>query len=222
MRVLRALILILSLTLVGCGSEQSSTGPTPAGATVTNVTAAADTSPDPTVAPATTAAAEPDVTGEAAGDNPGDWSAACVNVVVELLKAMEPLVEGVDLDDIFEDPDFLADELAQIGIDHEQGMSEHCPETDNEPAYRQMIAIAGREAPGAVAYLEFFAEQAAFREEMEGGDCLSDIIAFEALVDSGGGSIEDLSQADQLEASRLVTSILLNCPPEVAEEFRSR
>ncbi len=221
MGVLRASILILSLTLVGCGSEQSGTGPTTTGATAPAVTAPADVSPD-TVASATTAAADPDVTGDAAEVGPGDWPAACVNVVIEMLKAMEPLVEDVDLDDIFEDADFPADELEQIGIDYEQRMEENCPETDNEPAYRQMIAIAGREAPGTVAYLEWFADQAAIWEEMEGGDCEGDIIAFEALLDSGGGSIEDLSQADQLEASRLVTSIFMNCPPEVAEEFRSR
>lgn len=202
-------VVVLALVMVACGSDPATE------------TSPGSSDPSPVEAPTS---ATSSTTTPAVGDV-GGWPGACVDVFVSMLKEMEPIVEGVGLEEIFEDEEFEgADELDEIGDRYMAQLEDlDCPQVRGEAAYRQLIQLAERHAPGTVEYMEAFAQIAELVEgwEDEEQDCDDLLAAAEALLDPSI-PIEDMSPQDQLEASRLVTAMMSNCDLDVVEEFMSQ
>lgn len=146
-----------------------------------------------------------------------------MDALVDLLKDMEPILQGVSVENVFTDEYFEGeDELFAVGEKHEQRIEAACPETDSGPPYPLLIQLAKSHAPGTVPYLEAMATLAELNAgAAEERDCDEVIAAAEELLDPSV-AFEDMSGADQVQAALLITSLMANCPADVAADFLSR
>ena len=148
----------------------------------------------------------------------------CVDALVGYLRAIEPVVEDIDFENLG------TDALERLGTDLQEASGEmaaqiqdlDCPDPvggDNE-TFAAVITLAETRAPGTVAYLEWVAAFASdFGESSEvSGDCETDIAAFQAIVDEGG-TMSDLTMTQVVEVGSLFASVSTSCSPERAEEF---
>ncbi|MGH8958386.1 MAG: hypothetical protein ACRDVK_06895, partial [Acidimicrobiia bacterium] len=146
-----------------------------------------------------------------------DMPAECVEALREYLQAIEPVVDGVDFQSLTQtDFEALSEDLAAATEGFEE-RTESCPELDvsTEESFSIIGEFAEEEAPGTVAYFTFIEE---FVGSLEGagsasGDCETDIAAFGEFVDRGG-SMSDLTAAEVVQASTLISSIGANCSDE--------
>jgi len=220
MRAIRVLTLFLALALVACAGDGDA-GTTVAGEVTTTEAG------DPTTTPAdltTTTAADEEDGGTASLD---DMPAECVDALAGYLRAIEPVVENADFEAA------TADDLEALGTEIEAVSEEFstqieeldCPdleEADDEQALAAVIALAEREAPGTVGYLEWIQSFASVADSFEAsGDCETDIAALQAIIDENP-SMADLPMGQVVEVGGLVASISTVCPPERAEEFLSQ
>ncbi len=83
----------------------------------------------------------------------GRFDAACEALLIELLAIIEPYVAGRDVDDLMSG-NLDGDGMAAATAGTQARLEVECPAIDNQTAFEEMIAIAGRAAPGAVWYLE--------------------------------------------------------------------
>jgi hypothetical protein len=152
---------------------------------------------------------------------------ACVDALVDYLRAIEPAVEGVDFENIGEDE--LASVMAELEAASGETTAEidglQCPspEGSDDEALAAVIALAEREAPGTVGYLEWIAAFAAGFPDLgeASGDCEADMAALQSVVDDGR-TMSDLTMAQVVEVAGLAASVSTNCSPERAEEFFAR
>ena len=141
--------------------------------------------------------------------------------------ATHQAVEGVDFENIGEDE--LASVMAELEAASGETTAEidglQCPspEGSDDEALAAVIALAEREAPGTVGYLEWIAAFAAGFPDLgeASGDCEADMAALQSVVDDGR-TMSDLTMAQVVEVAGLAASVSTNCNPERAEEFFAR
>lgn len=211
---------MLALALVACGGD-GGTGTTVAGeVTTTGVGDPTTTPPDAT----TTTAADDDDRGTVSLD---DMPAECVDALVGYLQAIEPVVENADFESATaDDLEALGTEMEAVSTEYSNQIEElDCPdleEADDEEALDAVIALAEREAPGTVGYLEWIQSFASAADSFEAsGDCETDIAALQTIIDENP-SMADLPMGQVVEVGGLVASISTVCSPERAEEFLSQ
>jgi hypothetical protein len=148
----------------------------------------------------------------------------CVDTLVGYLQAIEPAVDGVDFENLStEEFEALGVELEELSGDMTAQVEElDCPDPtgSDDEAFAAVIALAEREAPGTVAYLQWLAGLASgFEDSAEvSGDCETDIAALQSIIDERE-TMSDLSMTEVVEVGSLVASISTSCSPERAEEF---
>jgi hypothetical protein len=157
----------------------------------------------------------------------GEMPEECIDAFVEYLRVIEPVVEGIDFENLSgTDLETLGSELEGVSADMTgeiEGMGCPDPVGSDAEAFSAVIAIAEREAPGTVGYLEWVA---AAVSDLEGsvdvsGDCETDIEALQAIIDQGG-TMSDLAMTQVVEVGSLVASISTVCSPERAQEVFER
>ena len=220
MRAIRVATLLLAVGLVACAGDGD------AGTTVTGdvaTTEASDSTTTSADATTTTTADE----GDGGTVSFDDMPAECVDALVGYLRAIEPIVENADFEAA------TADDLEALGTDIEAVSEEFstqmeeldCPDlegADDEQALAAVIALAEREAPGTVGYLEWIQSFASVADSFEAsGDCETDIAALQTIIDENP-TMADLPMGQVVEVGGLVASISTVCPPERAEEFLSQ
>ena len=146
-----------------------------------------------------------------------DMPAECMDALREYLRAIEPIVEGIDFQSLTQTEfETMGEELEAATVGFEE-RTEACPDLDlsAEESFAIFREIAEDEAPGTVAYFTFIEEFAASFEGggSASGDCETDIVAFQEFVDRGG-SMADLTASEVAEASTLMSSIGANCSDE--------
>ena len=168
-------------------------------------------------APASTEApAEPDDPGSVGSMS--DMPAECVAAMRTYLRAIEPIVEGVDFESLSQtELEELTDQLTTSSEGFEEDTAA-CPDLDasTEESFAIMKEFAQSEAPGTVAYFEFiegFLDDFGGAVESASGDCETDIAAFQVFVDRGG-SMSDLTASEITTASGLMSSIAVACSDE--------
>lgn len=209
MRMLRIAVLA-ALLLAACGGSS--------GATTTGADGEATT----TVA---------DDTGGDTGDTVdiGDIPQECLDAMGDLLRAIEPAVEGVDFENA------TSNDLAALGTELEPAMATYdetiagsdCEELDvdatDEETFDYMIDFAESEAPGTVAYLTWIRDFAA-GSEGEGsaatGDCEQDIALLMEFVNRDG-TMSDLTMAELTTVGEIMGSISAVCSTERNQELFS-
>ncbi len=148
----------------------------------------------------------------------------CIDVLVEYLRLIEPAVEGIDFENLTgSDLETLGSELEGLSEDMTADIEDmDCPDPigSDDEAFNAVIALAEREAPGTVGYLEWLA---AAVSELEGpgevsGDCETDIGVLQGIVDQGG-TMSDLTMTQVVEVGNLVASISTACSPARAQQF---
>jgi len=220
MRAMRVFTLLLAVGLVACAGDGDAVTTVAGDVTTTEAGDPTTTSADTT----TTTTADEDDGGTASFD---DMPAECVEALVGYLRAIEPVVENADFESA------TAADLEALGTDIEAVSEEFstqieeldCPdleEADDEQALAAVIALAEREAPGTVGYLEWIQSFASVAESFEAsGDCETDIAALQGIIDENP-SMADLPMGQVVEVGGLVASISTVCSPERAEEFLSQ
>lgn len=207
-----ALTLSLALILAACGGGAGET-----------TTTSADTTTTTTVAETTTT--EEAAGGEVIGID--EIPPECVEVFVDFLRLIEPVVEGVDWDNVsLEDLESLGTEFDQAIAGYQAeieglGCDQLNVDATDEESFQYMIDLARREAPGTVGYFEWIRDFTAPGGEEASGDCEADIAVMQAIIDEGA-TMDQLSMAELTEVSDLLASISTNCPAERAAEFMSR
>lgn len=205
----RLLIVLLLVLAAACGGgADSTTTEAPAETTTTAVAASGgDEGTDNTVAIA-------------------DMPQECIDVFVEFLRAIEPIVEGFDFENASVDEfEAMGTELEAAGATQAAEMETlNCPDASgtDEEAFAAMIEIAEREAPGAVPYFRWIEEFAGAVGEGGGasssGDCETDIGALEAVI-ADNETMGDLTMTEVAEVGTLMTAITTECSAERVEEF---
>jgi hypothetical protein len=151
-----------------------------------------------------------------------DMPSQCVDALREYLRAIEPIVEGVDFQSLTQtDFEAMGEEIEAATAGFEE-QTESCPELDltTEESFALMREFAEEEAPGTVAYFTFIEEFAGSFDDVNvaSGDCETDIAAFQEFVDRGG-SMSDLTAEEVVAASSLMGSIGAVCSQERFEEW---
>jgi hypothetical protein len=207
------LILILAMALAACGGDETTD--------TADTTTSSESTTSPVGSTVTTAVDEDDGSDDGGLVDLDDMPQECIDVFVDFLRAMEPAVEGFDFTTATaDDMETLGAELESVTTDYATDIeSLDCPEPDEE-AFAAMIAIAEREAPGTVAYLEWIQSFALGDDSLgsASGDCETDITAMQEIVDLYP-SMGELPMENVLEAGALMTSISTVCSAERAGEF---
>jgi hypothetical protein len=222
--VRRPLIVLLALTVVGCGggtAETSSTVGPDAGASTTTATDGQETTS--TVASATTTAAPSSTTTvKEDGVSIEDIPPECVAVISEVLGAFEPAVKDIDWETATID-DHLAVmmSMASVSIGDTSGCEDVELDMTDEEGSALFFAVAEQEAPGAVGYFKAVMEiNAALDGRESSGDCQTDIGTFEDIV-AGGVPWVDLPLPEQWLVLNLMSSIGY-CSMQTQGELRFR
>ncbi|HEU4917490.1 MAG TPA: hypothetical protein VFV13_13110 [Acidimicrobiia bacterium] len=157
----------------------------------------------------------------------GEMPEVCIDALAEYLRLIEPVVEGIDFENLTgSDLETLGSELEGLSEDMTaeiEGMDCPDPVGSDDEAFNAVIALAEREAPGTVGYLEWVA---AAVSGLEGpgevsGDCETDIGALQGIIDQGG-TMSELTMTQVVEVGSLVASISTACSPARAQEFFER
>jgi hypothetical protein len=200
MRLLR--LIGVFFVLAACGGSTASTTAPGVSAEVTSPTAAVD------------ATTQPD-TGEVALFS--DLPAECVEALSAYLKAIEPLVEGIDWENAtMADMEAIGDEMTPIS-DEFATQVELCPTLDTNVGgnMQDIIAFAEQEAPGTVGFWEFWLRFSAesTTATAASGDCETDIERFMVYVDAGG-TMKDLTISELTNVGVVMTAIATECSAE--------
>jgi hypothetical protein len=151
----------------------------------------------------------------------------CIDALVGYLRAIEPAVEGVDFENMGVDQlETLMTEVEELSGNMTAEIEAlDCPDPvgSDDEAFAAVVALAEREAPGTVGYLEWVAALASGFGELgdASGDCETDIASLQSIIDEAG-SMSELTMTQVIEVGGLVASISTSCSPERAEEYFSQ
>jgi len=222
--VRRPLVVLLALTVFGCGGGTAeTTSPVGPDAGASTVAAAGGQETTSTVASATTTAAPSSTTTvKEDGVSIEDIPPECVAVISEVLGAFEPAVKDIDWETATID-DHLAVmmSMASVSIGDTSGCEDVELDMTDEEGSALFFAVAEQEAPGAVGYFKAVMEiNAALDGRESSGDCQTDIGTFEDIV-AGGVPWVDLPLPEQWLVLNLMSSIGY-CSMQTQGELRFR
>ncbi|MGH8923517.1 MAG: hypothetical protein ACRDWA_02550 [Acidimicrobiia bacterium] len=175
------------------------------------------TTTETTAAPVETTDATEETSDSGSVGSVEDMPAECVDALRDYLRAIEPIVEGVDFQSTtMSDFEALGEELADATEGFEE-RTESCPDLDVSTAesFDLIREFAESEAPGTVAYFNFIEEFVGSFEETgaASGDCETDIAAFQEYVDRTD-SMSELTASEVAAASNLMSTIAVVCSDE--------
>jgi hypothetical protein len=196
-----------------------------------------DTNSDPGDDPDT------DAVGDTGGDDDGDdpdsvvitdidnIPAECRQIMSDFLREIEPIVAGIEwetatvaslqqFEESFDEPSVrLEQALASSGCD------EYDFGPDETNGLEFSLALARREAPGVVGYLEFIRDLFQEFDPEDGGDdpdlptdC-DGAIAFVSDVVEQTDNLSDLPVSEYVNITAVLNTIQFNCPPEQVQAF---
>lgn len=211
-------VVIVGLVLTACGGGDGAEADEEA--TTTTESVASET----TEAPTTTEAAAPETTAaDDGGGTAGPLSQACQDLWVEYVKELDPIIDGRALLSLSEaEADQITAAVEPIEEKYDGLIVEgNCPgDIDLREDFELLgllLELTEREAPGALPFIEFIAQQAGYYDDDDAvsGDCDEDLATLEALIDDNG-VITNLDPEGQALYTSLVSSMFGTCQAELA------
>lgn len=207
---------IVGLVLTACGGDSGDTSEE------TTTTTVAETSETTEASTTTTEASAPETTeADTDGVASGPLSQACQDLWVAYVKELDPIIDGRPLLSLTEE-EANAITAATEPIEQRYDVlivEANCPEDidlrDDFELLGQLLDLTEREAPGALPFIEFIAQQAGYYDDetAASGDCDEDLSSLQAFV-AEYGAISNLDAEGQARYTTLVSSLLENCQAE--------
>jgi hypothetical protein len=162
-------------------------------------------------------------------DNIGDIPPACIELVGDFLKTIEPDVSKIDwatatanqltaVSSLFEEASQAMDAKMTAS-----GCDKYNLNVTDEQSAAELIKIAEDQAPGTVGFLKFIQTMSTATTAPAGpaASCPEAIAEIETYM-AAGGKLKDLPIADLTKVSTAMSAVSTECSPEEAQAFMGR
>jgi hypothetical protein len=162
--------------------------------------------------------------------NFGDMPPQCIKLLSTFLKQIEPIVSKVDwtkatLADFEALGTQFTDESKAFDTQSSSaGCDKYNVTGSDAEQFKQVVALAAKEAPGTVKFLTYMGTLSASTTGSGAStpsDCAGTIAAIEPMLKKGK-TMKDLTMADITKLGSLMTAVGTNCPADQAQAFYAR